>query len=289
MRAKSHQIPKTLGPLAARLVVTLYENQRPIFHVTEAEKILGDQAKAKRVISRLVHHGIATRLKPGVFRLVPFELGFEREHLGNPYIVAREIARSSHIRARAKKKEPEDYYLSHGSAFSLHQMTTQPQLVVYTSSPRLIRSRTIQGTEFRFVRCKALHLFGLEELWVEKNEKVRVSDLERSLLDGLKQPNYCGGITEVAKAMSMKRNQIKPEKLVEYALRLDVGAVIRRLGFLMELYQIGSNEHFMRIQSKLTSAYQLLDPDLGAEGKYLSKWKIRLNISEDELRGIGAT
>lgn len=289
MHLKYEKISKTLGPLAAQLVLTLYENQRPVFHAVEAEKILGDQAKAKRVLSRLVDHGIATRLKPGIFRLVPFELGFEKEYLGNPYVVAREIAMSSHIRAGSKKKQPEDYYLSHGSAFSIHQMTTQPNLMIHTSSPRLIRSCTIQGTEFHFVRCKPEHLFGLDEGWVEKSERVRVSDLERTLLDGLKQPGYCGGLTEVAKGMAMKRSQFNPQKLVEYALRLDIGAVVRRLGFMMELYQIGSEEHFTGLQAKLTTTHQLLDPDLPAEGKFQSRWKLRLNVPIEELRTVGST
>ena len=67
-------------------------------------------------------------------------------------------------------------------------MMTQPQFIVYVSSPRMIRSCTIQGTEFRFVRCKIEDLFGLTEMWINQNEKVCVSDLERTLLDGLKQP-----------------------------------------------------------------------------------------------------
>lgn len=273
--------------MAAHLVLALHENQRPVFYVKEAEKILGDPLRARRVVSRLVHQGIATRLKPGLFRLVPFELGFEREHLGNPYVVAREIAISA--RAHRLKKLPGDYYLSHGSAFTLHQMITQPLLIVYTSSPRLIRSRTIQGTEFRFVRCKTSHLFGIEEAWVDKNEKVRVSDPERTLLDGLKQPNYCGGITEVAKGLSIKRGVIKPDKLVEYALKLDVGSVTRRLGFLMDLYQLGSDEMLKRLKLKLTATYHLLDPDVPAGGKYQSKWKLRLNVSEEELLVVGRT
>ena len=287
MRTKYDSLTKTLGPLAARLVLTLYEHQRPVFHASEAEKILGDEQKAKRVVSRLVRHGIATRLKPGMFRLVPFELGFEREHLGNPYVVAREIAMSA--RARARKDLPIDYYLSHGSAFTLHQMTTQPQLIIYTSSPRLIRSRMIHGTEFRFVRCKMSHLFGIEETWVEKNERVRVSDLERTLLDGLKQPDYCGGLTEVAKAFSIKRNAIKPEKLVEYALKMDIGAVTRRLGFVMEVHRIGSEALLNILRSKLTATYHLLDPEVPAAGKYLAKWRLRLNVSEEELRTTAVT
>lgn len=61
----------------------------------------------------------------------------------------------------------------------------------------MIRSQIIQGTEFRFVRSKLKDLFGITEMWVDKSEKIRVSDLERTLLDGLKQPAYCGGFKVV--------------------------------------------------------------------------------------------
>lgn len=274
---------KTLGPLAGRLVTTLYSRNRPIFHFHEAAEILGGRAPASKVLSQLINNGIVTRLKSGTFRLVPFELGFEREYLGNSYIVARELILSGHKGIKA------GYYLSYASAFDLHQMVTQPQLIVYISSPRMMRSRTIQGTEFRFVRCKEDDLFGITEIWIDKNEKVFVSDLERTLIDGLRQPAYCGGFSEVAKGFSIKREIIDPQKLIDYAVKLDVGAVIRRLGYLMELYQIGSPIHWDFLQTKLTSTYQLLDPELPAEGPHIARWRLRLNIPQEELLAIRGT
>ncbi|MBI5447908.1 MAG: transcriptional regulator, partial [Gammaproteobacteria bacterium] len=274
---------KTLGPLAARLIMTLYSRNRQIFHFQEAEEILGGRAPASKVIAQLIKNGVATRLKSGLFHLVPFELGFEREYLGNPYIVARELAQGT------RKGIKEEYYLSHGSAFDLHQMVTQPQLIVYISSPRMIRSRMIQGTEFRFVHCKIDDLFGLTEMWIDKHEKVCVSDLERTLLDGLKHPAYCGGFSEVAKGFSIKNQSIDPQKLIDYAIKLDVGAVTRRLGYLMELYQIGARIHWEFLQTKLSATYQLLDPDLPAEGPHIAKWRLRLNIPQEELFAIRGT
>lgn len=274
---------KTLGPLAARLVATLYSYNRQIFHFREAEQILGGRAPASKVLGQLINNGIVTRLKSGIFRLVPFELGFEREYLGNPYIVARELVQSGH------KGIKEEYYLSHGSAFDLHQMVTQPQLIVYVSSPRMIRSQTIQGTEFLFVRCKIKDLFGITEIWIDKNEKVRVSDLERTLIDGLKLPAYCGGFSEVAKGFSIKHQAIDPQKLIDYAIKLGVGAVNRRLGYLMELYNIGSRIHWEFLQTTLTPTYQLLDPELPAEGHHIAKWRLRLNIPQEELLAIRGT
>ena len=86
----------------------------------------------------------------------------------------------------------------------IHGMLTQPQLVVVVTTPIPRRSLTIMGVEFRFVRCQRKHLFGLIEHWVTKQEKVRVSDLERTIIDGLKQPEHCGGLTEVARGLSWR-------------------------------------------------------------------------------------
>lgn len=284
MRIKHNKNSKTLSPLSARLVTTLHSRQHPVFRFREAAEILGGgRPRASKVLSRLVHNGVVARLKSGTFRLVPFELGFEREYLGNPYSVARELVLNGY------KDGKEEYYLAYGSAFDLHQITTQPQLIVYVNSPKMLRPRTIQGTEFRFVRCKKKDLFGITEIWLDKNEKVRVSDLERTLLDGLKHPIYCGGFSEVAKGFSIKREVADPQKLIDYALLLDVGAVNRRLGYLMELYQIGSPIHWKFLQTTLTSTYQLLDPELPAEGRHIAKWRLRLNIPQEELLALRGT
>jgi predicted transcriptional regulator of viral defense system len=274
---------KTLGPLAAKLLATLYSQNRPVFHFREAEEILSNRAPASKALSQMINHGVVTRLKSGVFRIVPFELGFESEYLGNPYVVGRELVMAG------RKSNEVVYYLSYGSAFELHQMVTQPQFVIYLSSPKMIRSRTIQGTEFRFVRCKNADVFGITEMWIDKNEKILVSDLERTLIDGLKEPGYCGGFSEVAKAFLMKRQAIDPQKLIDYAVKLGVGAVIRRLGYLMELYEIGSRIHWEFLQTKLSNTYQLLDPELPPEGPYIAKWRLNVNITPEELLAIGET
>ncbi len=269
---------KTLGPRSARLVTELHERRRTLFTLTDVQAITGlDSRAARSFVGKLVARGVATRLKPGLFILVPFELGRERHYLGNPYVVAREL-----VGAR-------DYYLSHASAMELHRMVTQPQLVVYASTPRPIRPRTILGTEFRFVRCKPGHLFGRTEQWVDKTEKVLVSDLERTIIDGLAHPEYCGGVTEVAKGLWMRHTDIDPTRLVDYALRLGVGAVIRRLGYLLESYGAVAPADLDRLRAPLTPTYQLLDPTLPHEGRHLARWRIRLNVSPEEIEAVRQT
>lgn len=268
-----YNLRKTLGPQAANLLTELHELGRMIFTLSDVEKVTGLSPKsARNFIAKVVSRGLATRLKPGLFILVPFELGREREYLGNPYLVAREIAGGK------------EYYLSYASAMDLHGMVTQPRLIVYTSATKPIRPRIILGTEFRFVRCKPRHLFGLIDHWVDKTEKVRVSDLDRTVIDGLKHPEYCGGFSEVARGFWMRRDDFQPKLLVDYALQLSVGAVIRRLGFLLEVCEVQAPDEIARLRSELTATYHLLDPVLSPGGKFFSRWRLRLNVSPDEIR-----
>lgn len=278
MRAKNNEQLKTLGPQAARLLATLHERGRRLFTLAEVAEItqLGETS-ARSFARKLVDRGVAARLRAGLFILVPFELGREREYLGNPYVVAREL-----MRGKA-------YYVSHASAMDIHGMLTQPQFVVYVTTSRSMRGHTALGTEFRFVRCKPSLFFGTTEHWVDKHERVVVSDLERTVIDGLRQPEYCGGFTEVAKGFWMRRSEMDVKRVVEYALCMDVGAVIRRLGYLLEVYEIDARDQIERLRSRLTASYQLLDPLLPPEGKFLARWRLRVNVSPEEIRAVVRT
>lgn len=269
---------KTLRVQGARLIATLHEGGRPLFGHADVEAITGLQsASARSLVAGLVRRGLATRLKPGLFGLVPQELGHERQYLGNPYVVARELVGTP------------DYYLSHASAMDIHQMTTQPQLAVFTTSSKAVRPRTVLGTEFRFVRSKLEHMFGLIDHWVTKTEKIRVSDRERTVLDGLKQSEHCGGLTEVAKGFWMRRDDIQVDKLVNYALNLNVGAVIQRLGFLLEIFEMKEPEQIERLHGRISTSYAPVDPLLPPEGSTNARWRLYLNVEPDEILSIVGT
>lgn len=278
MSRQYNKTTKTLGPQAAHLVTTLYDKNRVIFRLKDIQKILAlNNANARNFVRKLVGRGVVTRLKPGLFILVPFELGKEREYAGNPLVLARELFNGK------------NYYLSHGTAMEIHGMVTQPQFVIQVATPKKIRSIHIMGTEFRFIPCKSEWFFGLIHHWVTKHEKVTVSDLERTVIDGLRQPEHCGGVSEVAKGIWMRREALHVGRLIEYALKIDVGAVIRRLGYIMELYEIGSQTDRKILLDHLTDTYVRLDPVLPAEGKFFRRWRLQLNVPPDELLSVGRT
>jgi predicted transcriptional regulator of viral defense system len=206
-----------------------------------------------------------------LFALVPESLGSQGEYAGNPYLVASRLADGT------------PSFLSYATAMEIHRMVTQPQLVVFSSCLKRIRNRSIQGTDYRFVFIKPKHHFGTTKHWATKQESVEVSDLERTVIDGLSHPEYCGGLTEVAKGLWMRHEDIRVDRLIDYAERLGVGAVTRRLGYLLELYESASAEQLRRLACTLSATYALLEPMAGKTGPHLKRWRLQLNINEDEL------
>lgn len=278
MHYKNNNKSKTLGPQAAHLVTTLYEKNKPLFRLKDVRKILNlNEASSRNFVRKLVNRGVVTRLKPGLFILVPFELGRESEYLGNPLVVAREIV------------DRKSYYLSYGTAMEIHRMVTQPRLNVCVTTLKPRRSVKALGVEFQFIHSQEKFFFGLSDHWVTKQEKVRVSDLERTVIDGLKHPEYCGGLTEVAKGLWLRHQDINISRLIRYAMKIKVGAVIRRLGYLLELYKIGSPEDWKFLQGHLTETYVRLDPVLPPEGEFLRRWRLQLNVSFEELLSVVST
>ena len=195
----NHNIPsKTVGRQMAGLLATLYDRSQSTFTLADAHEITGLSSElASSLLHKAVRRGLLSRLKPGVFVVVPPELGSTSEYAGDPYLTAKSLAGNAPC------------FISHASAMEMHRMVTQPQLVVFASSPKRLRSQTVYGTEFRFVFIKPEHYFGTMKHWVTKQESVDISDLERTIIDGLRQPEYCGGVTEVAKGLWMRHQDMQ--------------------------------------------------------------------------------
>jgi predicted transcriptional regulator of viral defense system len=258
--------------------MALYDSGKTIFTIADAGRITKlPPPLASSLLHKAAKRGLVSRLKRGLFVIVPPELGSSTEYFGNPYLVARHLA------------DVAPYFISHSSAMELHRMVTQPQFVIFVSSTKRIPKQTLHGTEFRFVYLKSQHFFGAMKHWVTKEQAVEVSDLERTIIDGLRQPEYCGGITEVAKGLWMRRADLRLQKLVEYATLFHSGAVTRRLGYLLELLGVATEVELYSLRKSLTATYVPLDPILPREGPHLARWRLQINVSPEELQAVRNT
>ena|GEM_PF-2467372 len=72
--------------------------------------------------------------EPGTDLLVPEELGHERDYLGNPYVVPRELVATT------------DYYVSHSSAMEIEMIRQNTLYELLDSSYQTARLGAVQGS-----------------------------------------------------------------------------------------------------------------------------------------------
>ncbi len=87
----------------------------------------------------------------------------------------------------------------------------------------------------------------------------------------------------------MRRSDIDVKKLLEYATRLHIGAVSRRVGYLLELFGLAQEQQLELFRKSLTAAYVPLDPLLPREGPHLARWRLQINILPAELQAVRST
>lgn len=178
--------------------------------------------------------------------------------------------------------------ISHWSALHYHGLTEQVPREVFVLTtlgsrvPRPASSRAeptrgcrVGQTVYRFIRVAPQRFFGTEEVWVGE-ARVTVTDPERTLLDGLSRPQYCGDIAEVIHAFEVLGPRLDVERIVAYALRLDA-ATAKRLGWVLERLGVdgASLESLARLPVK---GYRVLDPTGPRKGPCNRRWMIQENL-----------
>ena len=173
--------------------------------------------------------------------------------------------------------------ISFYSAFQYHKLTLQIPSVIYLTIPisqnlpKVGKEKNvlIRHVKYEFVQTKKAFYFGYQKIWLH-NAQIMMTDLERTLLDGLRKPQYCGSFIEVFNSYKNALDRANLGKLIDYSLKLET-AMIKRLGYVLE--QCGVQEKTLHplLKVKASSFFKLDNQGLD-EGSYNKKWMIRENI-----------
>ena len=177
--------------------------------------------------------------------------------------------------------------ISHWSAMHRHGMTDQiPQrvFVLTTSLASIPRDRhadkkhgyEVGSTRYQFIRVTPERFFGTGRLWIGGESRIHITDPERTLLDGLARPQYCGDFAEVLHAFEGWREQLRLEKIVEYSMKLGT-AVAKRLGWVLESMEM--DPAILRCLADIPiKGYRKLDPSGPNTGSRNPRWRILENL-----------
>jgi predicted transcriptional regulator of viral defense system len=253
-----------LGPHETRLLLELEARGSDLFTIGDAREILGRYDIAP-VLHRLRSKGRVVEVKKGRYLLVPARAGPEGGWSESIYRLVDAVVGGN-------------YYVGFWSAMNYWGMTEQIPRIVHVVSARRQRPFQFQDQRVRFVTLRPERIFGAAIEPLAKGT-FRISDRERTLVDGLLVPRHCGGIVEVAKAFAMARYDVTWGRVHSYARRLGVDAVMRRLGYLEETLRMDA-----RLPRKAFSGFQWLDPSAHHAILGISKeWGLYLNVPRGDL------
>ncbi len=212
------------------------------------------------ILSRLEKKGWIERIEKGKYMIIP--LGAEKgKYTLNEFIIGSLLVNP--------------YSVAYWSALNFYGLTEQFPNTVFlqTTSRKKKQATEVFGVRYRIVRIKEEKFFGMRKEWIE-NTQIHITDKEKTLLDCLDKPQYCGGVVEVAKALKYG-SELDKKKLVEYAKKLNNSGVIRRLGYLCDLFAID-----IALPEIKTRNYLLLDPTMSHKGQKNAKWSLIINLDE---------
>jgi hypothetical protein len=190
-------------------------------------------------------------------------------------------------------------YLSHATAVALHGLTDLIPKVLYLNveqspKPAPRGSLTQRAIDLAFSRKqrqsnmiykydddwsvtiingKNTGALGVEELIGPSEEKLRATNLERTLIDIAVRPTYSGGIFQVLEAYRAANDRVSTNRLLATLKKLDyVYPYHQAIGFLMD--RAGYDEKRYSILHKIGLKHDFYLTHGLVEPKYSNKWRI---------------
>ena len=255
-------------------ILTFFNGQdRYCFDYELAKKALpkSNDSALRELLSDMTRRGLLMRVKRGLYYVIPYEQNAEI-FMPDWHLLAEHLVQDA------------KYYIGYYSALQIHNLITQPSLKEQIVVSRQVRPSTIRVKDvpFQFIYHNEKHFFGTKKIWIDNYNKVVCSDLEKTIVDCLFKPDYAGGIVEIARAVYTSRDKIRYDVLLEYAIKFNSQAVVKRLGFILEILQIKTNV-IEDLQKLKTNSVVLLDTELPKSGKIKTRWSIQQNIEIETI------
>jgi predicted transcriptional regulator of viral defense system len=157
--------------------------------------------------------------------------------------------------------------------------STCPEVTFITPKRKQAMHPDLLGVRFELVFIKPERMFGAALLGAP-GLRIRVTDPERTVIDMLDRSDLCGGVPSAAAALETAWSALDEERLTEYLERFAGGTVPRRLGYLVERLGLLSpgDPLLERWRTLLGAGYSLLERGGPADGPFVRRWRLRVNV-----------
>lgn len=226
----------------------------PVFTMEDAAKYYNNIESARSAVKRLIKKDMVKKIRKNLYTCVSGESG---EPIADRFQIGSAISETACI--------------SHHTAAEYYGITDQVYYDVYVTSDT--RFNTFEFEGYTYIPLKAKIDSGVVE--IDYSGGIRITDLERTVVDCIKDMDKISGMEEVLAMIEMVEN-LDQEKLLLYMSEYDCQFLYQKAGYLLWNYRkkLGLDHTFFAIcKSKIGKSSRYLSRDISS-GKYNEEWNL---------------
>lgn len=213
----------------------------------------GNPKKADDILYALKKKGLVVSVKRNLYVVVS---GETKQLLASPFEIASKIT--------------EDSYISHHSAFEYYGMANQVFGDVYVSSSARFNNFEFDGKTYVYVMSKV-------NSGKIRDGKVHITDIERTIIDSIKNFEKIGGLEELLRCLDMV-TFADEHKLLAYLSEYEKQFLYQKTGYILSHFQRGmklSNDFFAECMAQIYKSVRYLYNGIQYENPVLyPEWQL---------------
>lgn len=224
-----------------------------VFTKDQANQIIGNSNAAKIYLRNALSEGLIEKVRHNYYVVKSLE---------TKQAIPSRFAIGSQINSTA--------FISHHSAFEYYGMANQVFNEVLVSSENRFKPFSFDGIDYRHIPTKLT--FGIEN----PSTLVRVTDIERTILDSLRDFGKVGGLEELLRCLAMV-TVIDEAKFLAYLEEYKNQFLYQKAGYILNFFPAMklTNKFFNTCKDKIGKSRRYLYEGIKEESpKYISEWQL---------------
>ena len=225
-----------------------------IFHKKDVVALTKDENAAKEILRRYKKQGLISQVRRDLYVVTD---------LASKVSLATKFEVSGHITPSS--------YLSYHAALEYHGLANQIFYELYISSKEVFNGFYYEGISYTF--CKSKSNIGVVNPVTDP--LVRVTDLERTILDCIDHIDFSGGLEELVQCFAII-TYVNEDKLSNYLSHFNKQVLFQKVGFILSYFQKEmrlSDVFFERCKSKIGKSTRYLTEKQESD-TYFKEWKL---------------
>ena len=226
-----------------------------VFKINDVDAIYGNRNSAASSMRALLKKKLVTNIKRNLYVCNDIE---NKAPVADKYKIGTSIK--------------SDAYISHHSALEFYGLGHQMFFEVFVSTVYEFKDFEFGGVVYRCTTSKIPE--GV--VTYATNRGIRVTDLERTVIDCIKDIDKAGGLEELLQCLKLV-TFLDSEKLERYLGIYNIQFLYQKTGFIMEHFQkeFKLPESFFELcKSKIVKSKRYLEGKDGKDLVYSAKWRL---------------